>query len=41
MTRYIIRNRIEDPENIKGFDSGGYWYNEPLSTENKMVFTRG
>lgn len=41
MTRYIIRNRIEDPENIKGFDSEGYCYNELLSTENKMVFTRG
>jgi cytoplasmic iron level regulating protein YaaA (DUF328/UPF0246 family) len=41
MARYIIRNRIEDSENIKGFDSEGYWYNDLLSSENKMVFTRG
>jgi len=40
MTRFVIENRIKDPENLKGFDSEGYMYNPDLSKENKMVFTR-
>ena len=41
MTRYVIENRIENLEELKGFASEGYWYSEKLSTENKFVFTRG
>lgn len=41
MTRYILKNRIESPEYLKGFDSEGYWYNDLLSSSNKMVFMRG
>ncbi|HET9570848.1 MAG TPA: peroxide stress protein YaaA [Bacteroidales bacterium] len=40
MTRFVVENRIQDPELLKGFDSEGYMYNSILSKENKMVFTR-
>src|SRR5690606_15778230 len=39
MASYIIRNKITDPEQIKGSDM--YGYNDRLSTENEWVFTRG
>ncbi|NDV45558.1 peroxide stress protein YaaA [Paludibacter sp. 221] len=41
MVRYILQNHIEKVEDLKGFDTEGYWYNSMLSTENKMVFARG
>lgn len=41
MTRYVVENRIEDPEDLKGFAAAGYWFNPDLSDENKFVFTRG
>ncbi|MBI9035947.1 MAG: peroxide stress protein YaaA [Bacteroidales bacterium] len=40
MTRYIIQNRISDPEQLKLFNEDGYSYNEQLSKEDKLVFTR-
>ncbi len=40
MSRFIIQNKIENPDDIKAFDSGGYLYNEDLSTEKEWVFTR-
>jgi len=40
MSRFIIQNKIEYPEDIKHFDIGGYFFNEALSTENEFVFTR-
>lgn len=40
MSRYIIKNRISDPEDLKGFDLDNYSYNSRLSEGNKMVFTR-
>lgn len=40
MARYIIQNRIENSEELKGFDAEGYWFSPSLSTENKFVFTR-
>lgn len=40
MTDYIIQNKIEDPEGIKGFDYEGYHYNPELSTDRDWVFTR-
>lgn len=39
MAGYIIRNRITDPEQIKGFDE--YMYSEPLSSADEWVFIRG
>lgn len=40
MSRYIIANRLTDPEAIKGFNVAGYNYNEALSTEDQWVFAR-
>ena len=40
MVRYVIENRIENVEDLKGFSADGYWFSERLSTENKFVFTR-
>jgi uncharacterized protein len=39
MARYIIQNRIDDVEAIKGFDLGGYVYRDDLSIGNDWVFT--
>ena len=40
MSRYIIRNRLSDPEDLKEFDLEGYGYNEALSATDSPVFTR-
>jgi len=40
MTRYIIENRIEDPQAIKGFDEQGYLYSPEMSDEKQWVFAR-
>jgi uncharacterized protein len=41
MTSFIIRNRINRPEDLKGFDMDGYRYNEDLTNDdNVWVFTR-
>lgn len=40
MARFCIQNKIEDPEQIKLFNSDGYAYNDLLSNENEWVFTR-
>lgn len=41
MSRYIIQNQIENPEDLKHFDLDGYFYNEVLSTQTELIFTRG
>ena len=40
MARYIIQNQIQKPEELKGFCSEGYIYNETLSNTGDLVFTR-
>ncbi|UTW63219.1 peroxide stress protein YaaA [bacterium SCSIO 12741] len=40
MSRYLIQNRIDEPEYLKGFDFEGYGYNAELSQDHKWVFTR-
>ncbi len=40
MTRFIIKNRITNPEQIKAFDLNGYHYNSDESQGEKWVFTR-
>ncbi|MBI9052221.1 MAG: peroxide stress protein YaaA [Bacteroidales bacterium] len=40
MSRFIIQNRIQNPEDIKTFDVSGYLYNQDLSTSKQWVFTR-
>lgn len=38
MTRYIIKNRITNPDDLKHFDWEGFEYHEELSEGNKLVF---
>jgi cytoplasmic iron level regulating protein YaaA (DUF328/UPF0246 family) len=40
MCRYAIKNKINQPEHLKGFDSEGYTFNEEMSSANDWVFTR-
>jgi len=40
MARYIIQNKIEDPELLKNFNVERYWFNPELSTSDKFVFVR-
>lgn len=40
MTDYILRNRIEDSEEIKEFNEGGYEFSPSESSESTWVFTR-
>ena len=40
LSRYIIRNRLADPEEIRGFDLEDYRFNEALSGADRPVFTR-
>lgn len=40
MSRYIIDNKITDPEQLKLFDYEGYFYNDQLSKGNNWMFTR-
>ncbi len=41
MTRFIIQNKITNPEELLAFESEGYFYNAELSKSNMPVFTRG
>ena len=41
MTSYILKNKINQEEELKAFNSDGYQYNEELSKGNDWVFTRG
>jgi len=41
LSRYIIKNRISKPEDLKYFDDDGYLYSDSLSTADNWVFTRG
>ncbi len=41
MARYIIENKIDNIEDIKGFDLENYWFSPQKSTDSKLVFTRG
>lgn len=40
MAAYVIKNRIDDIEAVKGFNLAGYRYNKRLSEGKKWVFTR-
>ena len=40
MSAYIIKNKREDVEHIKQFDSEGYRYNAAMSTAREWVFIR-
>ncbi|WP_456461957.1 peroxide stress protein YaaA [Reichenbachiella sp.] len=40
MARYILKNRINDPELLKAFDYEGYYFDPQMSSENHLVFKR-
>ncbi len=40
MARFIVENRIDTPEGLKDFNSGGYAYNPDLSAGTTWTFTR-
>lgn len=40
MVRYMAENKIEEIEDIKGFNRLGFIYNESLSNENTYVFIK-
>lgn len=40
MSRYIIENQIEEPEELQKFNVDGYQYNKKLSGQDTPVFTR-
>ena len=41
MAQYIIKNRIENVEDLQGFDYEGYFYDADASSESKLIFKRG
>ena len=40
MADFILRNRIEKPEDIQAFDTAGYRYDKKLSTADRWTFER-
>ena len=40
LSRYIIKNKLSDPEDLKLFNEEGYRFNKTLSKGNNWVFTR-
>ncbi len=40
MLRFIIQNRINDPEYLKAFDEDRYYFNNDLSNNNEWFFCR-
>ena len=40
MARFIVRNRLRDPQALVEFDTGGYRYRPEMSTPDRPVFLR-
>ena len=40
MARFIVEGRLDRPEGMKDFTSGGYRYDPSLSTDTTWTFTR-
>ncbi|MGE4289278.1 MAG: peroxide stress protein YaaA [Salinivirgaceae bacterium] len=40
MARYVVKNQITEPEKLKEFTDGGYYFNDRLSKGDQWVFTR-
>jgi len=40
LSRYIIENRLSDPDDIRSFDLEGYAFNASQSADEQWVFTR-
>ena len=41
MTRFILKNKVGNPDDLKGFSWEGFEFDESLSDERKFVFTNG
>ena len=41
MVNYIIRNRLDKPEDLKNFTDEGYYFDKDLSNDSSWVFLRG
>lgn len=40
MARYAVENRLDEPEQLKGFDSEGYAFDAEASNDSTYVFRR-
>ncbi|OWL90809.1 peroxide stress protein YaaA [Halopseudomonas aestusnigri] len=40
MARYVIKERLQDPEGLKDFNLDGYRFDPACSSENQLVFLR-
>ena len=40
MSRYVLENKIKNPNDLIAFDIDGYIFNDHFSTEKALVFTR-
>ena len=40
MARYVIKERLKDPEGLKDFNTDGYYYDQASSGPDKLVFLR-
>ena len=40
MARFLLRNRINTVESLMHFNENGYYYDDTLSTEKEIVFSR-
>ena len=40
MARFMMENRVTDPEGLKAFDTGGYRFEPDLSEEGRLTFVR-
>jgi cytoplasmic iron level regulating protein YaaA (DUF328/UPF0246 family) len=40
MARFVVRQKISQPEGLLGFTGLGYQFNETLSTADEWTFTR-
>ncbi len=40
MARYIVKNKITNPYDLKGFDYDGYYFDDKTSSERKLAFKR-
>lgn len=40
MARFVVQNRLTNPESLKDFDSGGYAYQPAMSQGDRLVFLR-
>jgi len=41
MARFIVQNRLRDPDALAAFDTGGYRFQPAMSTPDRPVFLRG